>query len=139
MTTRAIHLELIKDRGTNTFLMEFRRFVSLRGNPNNCWSDCGTNFIGAQHYLKELLNDWNIPRIQSVISEEFSSTFQCSWNVPRANHQNGIVESLIKSVRQALDAASINQALREEQWRTYLAEVTCLINQRRLYPSSNGI
>ena len=73
--------------------MAFRRFVSLRGNPNNCWSDCGTNFIGAQHYLKELLNDWDIPRIQSVVSEESSSTFQWSWNVPRASHQNRIVES----------------------------------------------
>ena len=139
MTTTVFHLELIKDRSTDTFLMAFRRFVSLRGNPNNCWSDCGTNFIGAQHYLKELLNDWDIPRIQSVVSEEFSSTFQWSWNVPRASHQNGIVESLIKSVRQALDATSKNQALTEEQWRTYLAEVTCLINQRPLYPSSNGI
>ena len=139
MTTRAVHLELVTDRSTDTFLMAFRRFVSLRGNPNNCWSDCGTNFIGAQHYLKELLNDWDMPRIQSVVSEEFSSTFQWSWNVPRASHQNGIVESLIKSVRQALDATSKNQALTEEQWRTYLAEVTCLINQRPLYPSSNGI
>ena len=139
MTTRAVHLELVTDRSTDTFLMAFRRFVFLRGNPNNCWSDCGTNFIEAQHYLKELLNDWDTPRIQSVVSEEFSSTFQWSWNVPRASHQNGIVESLIKSVRQALDATSKNQALTEEQWRTYLAEVTCLINQRPLYPSSNGI
>ena len=54
MTTRAVPLELVTDRGTDTFLMAFRRFASLRGNPNNCWSDCGTNFIGAQHYLKEL-------------------------------------------------------------------------------------
>ena len=77
-TTRAVHLELIKDRSTDTFLMAFRRFVSWRGDPINCWSDCGTNFIGAQHYLKELLNDWNISRIQNVISEEYSSTFQWS-------------------------------------------------------------
>ena len=87
MTTRAVHLELLTDRSTDTFLMAFRRFVSLRGNPNNCWSDCGTNFIGAQHYLKELLNDWDILRIQSLVSEEFSSSFQWSWNVPRASHQ----------------------------------------------------
>ena len=139
MTTRAVHLEPVTDRSTDTFLMAFRRFVSLRGNPNNCWSDCGTNFIGAQHYLKELLNDWDIPRIQSIISEEFSSTFQWSWNVPRVSHQNEILKSHSKSVRQALDATSKNQALTEEQWRTYLAEVTCLINQRPLYPSSNGI
>ena len=139
MTTRAVHLELVTGRSTDTFLRAFRRFVSLRGNRNNCRADRGTNFIGAQHCLKELLSDWDIPRIQSVVSEEFSSTFQWSWNVPRASHQNGIVESLIKSVRQALDATSKNQALTEEQWRTYLAEVTCLINQRPLYPSSNGI
>ena len=132
--TRAVYLELVADRSTDTFLMAFR-FVSLRGNPNNCWSNCGTDFIGAQPYLKELLKDWDIPRIQSVVSEEFSCTFQWSRNVPRASHQNGIVESLIKSVRQA----SKNQALKEEQWRTYLAEVACLINQRHLYPSSNGI
>ena len=85
-TTRAVHLELVTDRSTDTFLMAFRRLVSLRGNPNNCLSDCGANFIGAQHYLKEVLNDWNTPRIQSVVSEEFSSTFQWSWNVPRASH-----------------------------------------------------
>ena len=115
MTTREVHLELVTDRGTDTFLMAFRRFVSLRGNRNNCWSDYGTDFIGAQHYLKELLKDWDIPRIQSVVSEEFSCTFQWSWNVPRSTHQNRIVESLIKSVRQALDATSKNQALTEDQ------------------------
>ena len=139
MTTREVHLELVTDRGTDTFLMALRRFVSLRGNRNNCWSDCGTDFIGAQHYLKELLKDWDIPRIQSVVSEEFSCTFQWSWDVPRASHQDRIVESLIKSVRQALDATSKNQALTEDQWKTYLAEVTYLINQRPLYPSSNKI
>ena len=47
-----------------------------------------------------------------------------------------MVESLIKSVRQALNASSKNQSLTEEQWRTYLAEVTYLINGRPLYPSS---
>ena len=136
--TRAVYLELVTDRSTDTFLMALQ-FVSLRGNPNNCWSNCGTDFIGAQPYLKELLKDWDIPRIQSVVSEEFSCTFQWSRNVPRASHQNGIVESLIKSVRQALDVTSKNQALKKVQWRTYLAEATCLINQRPLCPSSNGI
>ena len=139
MTTRAIHLELVTDKSTDTFLMAFRRFASLRGHPSSCWSDCGTNFVGAQQYLKEIMQDWNIPRIQSVLSEEFSCSFQWEWNVPRASHQNGVVESLIKSVRQALDASSKNHSFTEEQWRTYLAEVTYLLNSRPLYPSSDGI
>ena len=139
MTTRAIHLELVTDKSTDTFLMAFRRFASLRGHPSSCWSDCGTNFVGAQQYLKEIMQDWDIPRIQSVLSEEFSCSFQWEWNVPRASHQNGVVESLTKSVRQALDASSKNHSFTEEQWRTYLAEVTYLINSRPLYPSSDEI
>ena len=139
MTTRAIHLELVTDKSTDTFLMAFSRLASLRGHPINCWSDCGTNFVGAQQYLKEVMQGWDIPRIQSVLSNEFSYTFKCEWNVPRASHQNGVVESLIKSVRQALDATSKNQSFTEEQWRTHLAEVTYLVNSRPLYPSSDGI
>ena len=139
MTTRAVHLELVTDRSTDTFLMALRRFTSLRGNPNNCWSDRGTNFIGAQHYLKETTQEWDIPKIQSAVSEEFSCTFHWNWNVPRASHQNGVVESLIKSVRRALEVSFKTQVLTEEQWRTCLAQVTCLVNQRPLYPSSNRI
>ena len=133
-----------KNRKTDTFLMAhfslfLRRFASLRGHPSTCWSDCGTNFVGAQHYLKEVIQNWDIPRIQSVLSEEFSCSFQWEWNVPRASHQNGVVESLIKSVRQALDASSKNHSFTEEQWRTYLAEVSYLVNSRPLYPSSDEI
>jgi len=50
-----------------------------------------------------------------------------------------VVESLIKSVRQALDASSKNQTFTEEQWRMYLAKVTYLINGCPLYPSSGKI
>ena len=88
MTTRAVHLELVTDRSTDTFLMAFRQLTSLRGNPNNCWSVCRTNFIGAQHYLKEIMREWDIPKNWSVVCEEFSFTFHWNWNVPRASHQN---------------------------------------------------
>ena len=75
MTTRAVDLELVTDRNTDTFLSAFRRFVSLRGNPNNCWSDYGTNFIGAQHYLKELLNDWDILESRALSQKNFCLLF----------------------------------------------------------------
>ena len=63
MTTRAVHLELVSDKSTDTFLLAFRRFASLRGHPSTCWSDCGTNFVGAQSYLDEVMRNWNIPKI----------------------------------------------------------------------------
>ena len=120
MTTRAIHLELVANKSADAFLMAFRRFTSLRGHPSSCWSDYRTNFLGAQHYMKEVMQDWHIPRVQSVLSGEFSCSFNWKWNVPRASHQNGVVESLVKSVRQALDVSYKNQSFTEEQWRTQL-------------------
>ena len=39
MTTRAVHLELVSDKSSDTFLLAFRRFASLRGHPNTCRSD----------------------------------------------------------------------------------------------------
>ena len=49
------------------------------------------------------------------------------------------METLIKSVRQSLNATYKNQAFTEEQWRTFLSETNYIINGRPLYPSSNDI
>ncbi|XP_068735176.1 uncharacterized protein [Montipora capricornis] len=115
MTTRAVLLELVTDKTSDAFLMAFRRFASLRGQACICWSDCGTNFVGAQGYLKEIMRSWNVPKIEGVLSEDFSCDFKWKWNTPRASHQNGVVETLIKSVRQSLNATCKNQAFTEEQ------------------------
>ena len=63
MTTRAVHLELVNDKTSDAFLMAFRRFASLRGHPSVCWSDCGTNFVGAQAYRK-LCGTGTFPRLK---------------------------------------------------------------------------
>ena len=123
----------------SAFLMAFRRFACLRGHPNICWSDCCKNFVEAQAYLKEIMQSWEMPKIQSVLSEEFTCDFKWQWNIPHASHQNGVAETLIKSVRQALNSTCKNQAFTEEQWRTFLAETTYMINGRPLYPSSDNI
>ena len=128
MTSRAIHLELVTDKTSDAFLMAFRRFAYLRGYPSVCWSDHGTNFVGAQSYLKETTQNWDIPRVKSVLSDKFGCEFRWEWNTPHASHQNGVVETLIKSVRQALNTTCKNQAHSEEQWRTFLSEVTYMVN-----------
>lgn len=50
-----------------------------------------------------------------------------------------MVESLIKSVRQAMNATCKDQAYSEEQWHTILEEITYLVNSRPLSPSSDDI
>jgi hypothetical protein len=127
MTSRAVHLELCMDKSTDTFLMDLRRFVCLRGHAKLVWSDRGTNFVGSQCYMQEMVQNWDIPKIQSNFAE-FGTLFEWCWNVPKASHMNGVLESLIKSVRRALESSCKMAAYTEEQWRTFLAEVTFLVN-----------
>ena len=95
----------------------------------------GLQLCRAQEYLREVMQNWIIPRIQNTLSEEF----EWQWNVPHAGHRNEVDESLIKSVRQALNSECKKQAFTEEHWRTFLAEVTYMINSRLLYPSSEDV
>ena len=53
---------------------------------------------------------------------------------------NGVVESLIASVRKGLDASITNytrRVLSFQNWSTILAEVTYVINSRPLFPDGD--
>ena len=102
MTSRAIHLELYTEKSTDMFLMAFRRFVCLRGHPKLVWSDRGTNFVGAQEYLRDMVHNCNVTKVKSNLTEQ-GIMFEWVWNVPKASYMNGVVESLIKSVRRTLE------------------------------------
>lgn len=43
-TTRAVYLELVPDLSTETFVLEFRRFIINKGMPHTIYSDNGTTF-----------------------------------------------------------------------------------------------
>jgi len=52
--TKAIHLELIKDLSTVSFLHGLKRFICTRRWPRKIWSHNETNFVGARNELLEL-------------------------------------------------------------------------------------
>lgn len=52
LATRAIHLEVVDDYTTQSFLAAFDRFTARRGLPTTIYSDNGTNFKGAEKELK---------------------------------------------------------------------------------------
>ena len=55
LTTRAVHLEIAHSLGTNSCLMAIRRMVPRRGQLAHIWSDNGTNFVGAEKELREVV------------------------------------------------------------------------------------
>ena len=59
LNTRAVHLELAVDCSTLEFLQVLRRFLSIRGQPAMIMSDNGTQFVGAERELREMITGWN--------------------------------------------------------------------------------
>ena len=60
------------------------------------------------------------------------------FSTPTASHHNGAVESMVKSVKIALNKVVKGRLLWEEDYRTIFSEVTACINSRPLWPPTEG-
>lgn len=47
LSTRAVHIDIASDYSTDAFLLVFRRFISIRGYPQKCFSDSGSQLKSA--------------------------------------------------------------------------------------------
>lgn len=50
-STKAVHLEVVSDMTTETFLAAFDRFTDRRGTPECCYSDNAKTFVGAKNLI----------------------------------------------------------------------------------------
>lgn len=66
-TSRAVHLEVVCDFSTTTFLMAFRRFAARRSLPQVMMSDNATTYTSA---AQELTDSLNSEEIRSVLGRE---------------------------------------------------------------------
>ena len=67
MTTRAIHLEVLPDLTTNSFINALRRFIARRGPVTHLYTDKGSNFVGAERILREKIQAWNREKINEYL------------------------------------------------------------------------
>ena len=91
MYTRAVHLELVCDLSTDSFLAAFSRFTARRGMPSEVTSDNGSNFIGARTELMELQQFFNQLKSSDGI-ELLSTKYEMSWKFSpaRTPHFGGL-------------------------------------------------
>ena len=47
LTTRAVHIEVVRSLDTDSCLVAINRFIARRGKPTTIISDNGTNFVGS--------------------------------------------------------------------------------------------
>ena len=136
LLTRAIHLDVVSDYSTQSFLMSLRRFISMRGCPMKVYSDRGSQLRAADKELKEIVAD-----IDEEVLTIFGSDNSFEWEFcsPDAPWQNGCSESLIKSVKKSIKIAIGDQILTYSEFQTVLMECANLINERPIgrHPTSH--
>ena len=129
LTTRAVHIEVASDLSTGSFINALRRFIARRGQPDEIFSDNGTNFVGAERVLRESLQS-----LQQSKLNNFCPQLEIKWrfNPPYATHMGGAWERMIHSVRRILNALTQMQTLTEEGLVTLMTEVEGILNSRPL-------
>ncbi|XP_038142217.1 uncharacterized protein LOC119784309 [Cyprinodon tularosa] len=127
LCSRAIHIEVVDDLSTDAFLNAIRAFIAIRGNVRQLRCDRGTNFIGAQRELADLMKDMNQEKVKALGCEFL-------MNPPSASHMGGVWERQIRTIRSVLSAILDQSAKRLDSTslRTFLYEVMAIINSRPL-------
>ncbi|XP_055916401.1 uncharacterized protein LOC129949150 [Eupeodes corollae] len=138
LATKAIHLEAVSDLTTQAFLAAFKRFTARRGICKQIYSDCGTNFIGANNELakmmKEAQHDWK--QVAELLANRGTD-----WHFipPASPHFGGLWEAGVKSVKYHLKRVIGIERLTFEELATLLAQVEACLNSRPLCPLTDSI
>ncbi|XP_043467543.1 uncharacterized protein LOC122501846 [Leptopilina heterotoma] len=136
LCSRAIHLELVSDLETQTFLVAFKRFISRRGKCVKVFSDNDRNFVGAERELKVLFSGAKsiFPKIAESLANQ-----EITWSFipPHSPHFGGIWEAGIKSVKYNLRRVIGETRLTFEEMTTVLCQIEACLNSRPLYPNTS--
>lgn len=95
LSFRAVHIEMIEDLSTDSFINALRCFISLRGAVRKLQCDHGTNFVGAKNEFAKSLKEIDTNALEIFLTER-----QCKFifNAPSASHAGGVWERQIRTV-----------------------------------------
>ncbi|XP_066258254.1 uncharacterized protein [Euwallacea similis] len=136
--TRAVHIDLVKDLSTASFLNALDRFCSRRGKPTDIHSDNGSNFVGANNHFLELsalINSQS--HINAVTSHLANNRIKWHFLPARSAHMGGLWEAAVKSIKFHLRRVLGESCLAYEEMHTLLTKIEACLNSRPLMPISN--
>ena len=137
---KAIHLELVSDLKTETFLACFKRFISRRGLPTDVYSDNFSTFKCASSQIEELYKLYGSKAHQSQV-QNFSSQKGINYHyIPCYSPVfAGLWEAGVKSTKFHLKRVVQTAVLTYEELNTVLCQIEAILNSRPLMPLSNNI
>ena len=124
--TRAVHLELVSDLATATFVNCLRRFCARKGTPVRIVSDNAKTFKATSRLLHEILSAAKVADL--LVSKRITWRF----NLDRSPWWGGAFERMVGSVKRCLRKVLGNARLTQDEMNTVLAEVEATLNSRPL-------
>ena len=133
-STRAVHLDLVRNMTATTFMRSFRRFTARRATPSRMVSDNGKTFKSASTIIKDTLKTTGARRYFADLHIEWR------FNLERASWWGGIFERMVKSAKRCLKKAVGKNCLTYDELLTLVIEVEAVLNSRPLsYVSSEDV
>jgi len=134
LTSRAVHIEVVFDMGTDSCIQALRRLIARRGNIKLIRCDNGTNFVGCEKELQKAFLEMNDAKISFFLANLGTQWLTWKKNPPAASHMGGIWERQIRSIRNILTSLlkTHGTSLDDESLQTRLTETEAIINSRPL-------
>lgn len=124
--TRAVHLEVVPDMTTASFLNAFRRFTARRSTPSKMISDNATTFVAASEEIAKIMKD---EEVKTYLSDQ---RVTWSFNVPRAPWWGGWFERLIGLTKRAIIKTLGRAKVTYDELVTVVTQVEGILNSRPL-------
>ena len=132
-TTRAVHLEVVDNLTTTSFIMCLRRLAASKGVPSLILSDNHKTFIAGETFLLEMQQD---PAVQDHLS---ATNIRWKHQTPRSPWMGGHFERLVRTIKASLATAILRKLLALEEFSTIIKEAENIVNSRPLtYQSDNS-
>ena len=132
-TTRAVHLEVVDNLATTSFVMCLRCLAASKGVPSLILSDNHKSFIAGETYLLEMQQD---PAVQDHLP---ATNIRWKHQTPRSPWMGEHFERLVWTIKASLATTISRKLFTLEEFTTIVKEAENIVNSWPLtYQSDNS-
>ena len=135
-SSRAIHLELMMDRTSESFILAIKRMSNRRSMPLIIHSDNASEFITTKNHVTDLFKILNTAQTH----KELQNKYNIKWyhSTARSPAHNGVIERIVQTVKKPLYKVLNGRQFTENELYTILTDIEATSNMRPLTVTSEN-